>query len=95
MKMQSFGIYGLLTSIKLSELAIVKRKKYFNAISGVCISFGLFSLALEFVPLKIRERFYKQVEKDKNDDIHKENEEIHPLKSDQNNAVFDQNCLNV
>ena len=83
------------TSIKLSELAIVKRKKYFNTISGVCISFGLFSLALEFVPLKIRERFYKQVEKDKNDDIHKENEEIHPLESDQNNAVFDQNGLNV
>ena len=84
------------TSIKLSELAIVKRKKYFNTISGMCISFGLISLALEFVPLKIRQCFYKQeVEKDKNDDIHHENEEIHPLKSDQNNAVFDQNDLNV
>ena len=84
------------TSIKLSELAIVKRKKYFNTISGLCISCGLITLALEFVPLKIREFFYKQeVEKDKNDDIHKENEEIHPLKIDQNNAVFDQNGLNV
>ena len=76
------------TSIKLSELAIVKRKKYFNTISGVCISFGLISLALEFFPLKLREFFYKQeVEKDKNDDIHQENEEIQPLKTDQNNAV--------
>ena len=83
------------TSIKLSELAIVKRKKYFNTISGVCISFGLISLALEFFPLKLREFFYKQVEKDKNDDIHKENEEIHSFKSDQNNALFYQNGLNV
>ena len=74
------------TSIKLSELAIVKRKKYFNTISGMCISFGLISLYF----------LYKQeVEKDKNGDIHQENEEIHPLKSDQNNAVFDQNDLNV
>ena len=85
------------TSIKLSELAIVKKKKYFNTISGLCVSFGLISLALEFVPpLKIGECFYKQeVEKDKNDDIHQENEEIHPLKSDQNNSVFDQNDLNL
>ena len=76
------------TSIKLSELAIVKRKQYFNTISGVCISFGLISLALEFFPLKLRKCFYKQeVEKDKNDDIHQENEEIQPLKTDQNNAV--------
>ena len=83
------------SSIKLSELAIVKRKKYFNTISGLCISCGLIVLALEFVPVKVRERFYKQVEKDKNDDIHQEDEEIHPLKSDQNNAVFDQNDLSV
>ena len=76
------------TSIKLSELAIVKRKKYFNTISGICITFGLISLALEFFPLKLRKCFYKQeVEKDKNDDMHQENEEIQPLKTDQNNAV--------
>ena len=76
------------TSIKLSELAIVKRKKYFNTISGLCISCGLIALALEFVPLKVLEFFYKQeVEKDKNDDTHQENEEIQPLKTDQNNAV--------
>ena len=74
------------TSIKLSELAIVKRKKYFNTISGMCISFGLILLALEFK---------QEVEKDKNDDIQQESEDIHPLKSDQNNAVFDQNDLNV
>ena len=66
------------TSITLSELAIVKRKKYFNIITGLCISSGLISLALDYFVLQ-------EVEEDENYDNEEENEEIHSIKSDQNN----------
>ena len=64
------------TSITLSELAIVKRKKYFNIITGLCISCGLISLALDYFCLQ-------EVEEDDNIDNDQKNEEIHSLKSDQ------------
>ena len=66
------------TSITLSELAIVKRKKYFNIITGLCISSGLISLALDYFVLQ-------EVKEDENYDNEEENEEIHSIKSDQNN----------
>ena len=65
------------TSIKLSELAIVKRKKYFNIITGLCISCGLISLVFDYFFLQ------EEVEEDENYDNEQKNEEIHSLKNDQ------------
>ena len=76
------------TSIKLSELAIVKRKKYFNIMTWLCISCGLLSYALGFASQKLSKQ---ELEKEEID----VKEQGKPLKSDQSNTLLNQNNSNV